>query len=96
MKTFSFGGDLTINRLGFGAMRLAMGTFDGPSRAPESGIAVLRRAVELGVNHIDTAGFYFSRTARAHEIIRAALAPCDDDLTIVTKVGPGRDRLTGE
>lgn len=56
--TFSLGGDLTINRLGFGAMRLPMSTFDGPTRAPETGIAVLRRAVELGVNHIDTAGFY--------------------------------------
>jgi aryl-alcohol dehydrogenase-like predicted oxidoreductase len=88
MKTFSLGGDLTINRLGFGAMRLAMGTFDGPTRAPESGIAVLRRAVELGVNHIDTAGFYGRGAVWANELIRTALRPYSDDLVIATKVGP--------
>jgi pyridoxine 4-dehydrogenase len=91
-------GDRTVNRLGFGAMRLTgtggMGL--GEDRDPDQSAAVVRRAVELGVNHVDTAGFYFSRTARAHEIIRAALAPYDPDLTIVTKVGPGRDRVTGE
>ncbi|MEU9289531.1 oxidoreductase [Streptomyces sp. NPDC048275] len=88
IKTFSLGGDLTINRLGFGAMRLAMGTFDGPARAPETGIAVLRRAVELGVNHIDTAGFYGRGTVWANELIRTALTPYRDDLVIATKVGP--------
>ncbi|MFZ2013886.1 MAG: aldo/keto reductase [Nocardioides sp.] len=91
-------GDRTVQRLGFGAMRLTGtgGMGRGDDRDPEQSSAVVRRAVELGVNHIDTAGFYFSPTARAHEIIRAALAPYDDDLTIVTKVGPGRDRATGE
>lgn len=88
IKTFSLGGNLTINRLGFGAMRLAMGTFDGPPRAPENGIAVLRRAVELGVNHIDTAGFYGRGAVRANELIRTALTPYRDDLVIATKVGP--------
>ncbi|MBL1099816.1 oxidoreductase [Streptomyces coffeae] len=88
IKTFSLGADLTINRLGFGAMRLAMGTFDGPPRAPQSGIAVLRRAMELGVNHIDTAGFYGRGAVRANELIRTALAPYCDDLVIATKVGP--------
>ncbi len=88
ITTFSLGGDLTINRLGFGAMRLAMGTFDGPARAPQSGIAVLRRAVELGVNHIDTAGFYGRGAVRANELIRTALAPYRDGLVIATKVGP--------
>jgi aryl-alcohol dehydrogenase-like predicted oxidoreductase len=87
-KTFSLGGDLTINRLGFGAMRLAMGTFDGPVRAAGTGIAVLRRAVELGVDHIDTAGFYGRGTVWANELIRTALAPYRDDLVIATKVGP--------
>ncbi|MFF5086266.1 oxidoreductase [Streptomyces niveus] len=87
-KTFSLGGDLTINRLGFGAMRLATGTFDGPTRPAETGIAVLRRAVELGVNHIDTAGFYGRGGVRANEQIRAALAPYPADLVIATKVGP--------
>ncbi|GAA1950863.1 aldo/keto reductase [Kitasatospora viridis] len=88
--TFPLGGDLTVNRLGFGAMRLAMSTFDGPTRAPETGIAVLRRAVELGVDHIDTAGFYGRGEVRANELIRTALAPYRDGLVIATKVGPLR------
>lgn len=88
IKTFSLGGDLTINRLGFGAMRLAAGTFDGPPRDPENGIAVLRRSVELGVNHIDTAGFYRRGAVRANELIRRALSPYREDLVIATKVGP--------
>ncbi|GGY98385.1 oxidoreductase [Streptomyces poonensis] len=87
-KTFSLGGELTVNRLGFGAMRLAAGTFDGPARTPRDGIAVLRRAVELGVNHIDTAGFYGRGAVWANELIRTALAPYRDDLVIATKVGP--------
>jgi len=87
-KTFDIGGDLTVNRLGFGAMRLPMGTFDGPARTPENAIAVLRRAVELGVNHIDTAGFYNRGDVRANDVIRAALHPYPDDLVIATKVGP--------
>ncbi|MEV4997525.1 oxidoreductase [Streptomyces niveus] len=87
-KTFSLGGDLTINRLGFGAMRLATGTFDGPTRPSATGIAVLRRAVELGVNHIDTAGFYGRGGVRANEQIRTALGPYPADLVIATKVGP--------
>ncbi|WP_203185824.1 oxidoreductase [Streptomyces pratensis] len=89
-KTFSLGGDLTVNRLGFGAMRLAAGTFDGPARDPANGVAVLRRAVELGVNHIDTAGFYGRGAVRANELIRTALAPYRDGLVIATKVGPLR------
>jgi aryl-alcohol dehydrogenase-like predicted oxidoreductase len=54
-------------------------------------IAVLRRAVELGVNHIDTAAFYFSPLRSANELISTALSPYPDDLVIVTKVWPGRD-----
>jgi aryl-alcohol dehydrogenase-like predicted oxidoreductase len=57
----------------------------------EQSIAVLRRAVELGVNHIDTAAFYFSALRSANELIDAALAPYPADLVIATKVGPGRD-----
>nr|WP_089956720.1 aldo/keto reductase [Lentzea xinjiangensis] len=53
-------------------------------------IEVLRTAVELGVNHIDTAAFYFSATRSANELINTALAPYPRDLVIVTKVGPGR------
>lgn len=56
---------------------------------------MLRRAVELGVNHIDTAAFYFSRLRSSNELINWALAPYPDDLVIATKVGPGRDP-TGE
>ncbi|WP_433619118.1 aldo/keto reductase [Dactylosporangium sp. CA-139114] len=60
-------------------------------RDRESAIAVLRRAVELGVNHVDTAAFYFSRLRSANELINRALAPYPDDLVIATKVGPRRD-----
>ena len=88
--THALGSDLHINRLGFGAMRLAVGTFNGPVRDPQNGIAVLRRAVELGVNHIDTAGFYGKETVWANELIRTALTPYRDDLVIATKVGPMR------
>ncbi|MEU7887972.1 aldo/keto reductase [Microbispora bryophytorum] len=86
-------GDLTVNRLGFGAMRLTgSAAFDlGTPSDRERSIAVLRRAVDLGVNHIDTAAFYFSRLRSANELINRALAPYPDDLVIATKVGPGRD-----
>jgi pyridoxine 4-dehydrogenase len=86
-------GDLTVNRLGFGAMRLTGGRpFDAGALPSDRGqaVAVLRRAVELGVNHIDTAAFYFSSLRSANELINAALAPYPDDLVITTKVGPGR------
>jgi pyridoxine 4-dehydrogenase len=91
-------GDRTVHRLGFGAMRLTGtgGMGRGEDRDPEQSAAVVRRAVELGVNHIDTAGFYFSRSARANTVIRDALAPYPDHVTVVTKVGPGRDVETGE
>ncbi|THA32127.1 oxidoreductase [Streptomyces sp. A1277] len=97
-STFDLGGDLPVNRLGFGAMRLPMSTFDGPARTPENGIAVLRRAVELGVNHIDTAAFYARGDVRANELIREALAPYRDGLVIATKVGPlpGPDGMPSE
>ncbi|MDH6133830.1 pyridoxine 4-dehydrogenase [Kitasatospora sp. MAA4] len=88
-------GDLTVNRLGFGAMRLPQhGPAFAPGAAPSDrgrAITVLRRAVELGVNHIDTAAFYFSPLRSANELINRALAPYPDDLVITTKVGPGRD-----
>ena len=86
-------GDRTVNRLGLGAMRLTgTAAFDhGGPRDRRTSIAVLRRAVELGVNHVDTAAFYFSSLRSANELIGAALAPYPDDLVIATKVGPGRD-----
>ncbi len=83
-------GSLNVNRLGFGAMRL-MSTSDGRERDRATSIAVLRRAVELGVNHIDTAAFYFHQARSANELINTALAPYGDDLVIATKVGPSRD-----
>ncbi|GII29120.1 aldo/keto reductase [Planotetraspora mira] len=85
---FRLGGELPVNRLGFGAMRLPTGTFGGPARDPETGIAVLRRALELGVNHIDTAWFYRRGGVVANDLIRTALAPYVDGLVIATKVGP--------
>ncbi|WP_316751691.1 aldo/keto reductase [Streptomyces herbicida] len=86
-------GDLPVNRIGFGAMRLtgsAAFHLDTPSDRERS-IAVLRGAVELGVNHIDTAAFYFSSLRSANELINSALGPYPDDLVIVTTVGPCRD-----
>ncbi|MFP3986294.1 aldo/keto reductase [Streptomyces sp. E11-3] len=88
-------GDLTVNRIGFGAMRLPQhGEAFAAGAVPrdrDQAISVLRRAVELGVNHIDTAAFYFSPLRSANELINQALAPYPDDLVITTKVGPGRD-----
>ena len=86
-------GDLTVNRLGFGAMRLT-GSLPFAKGAPsdrDQSIEVLRRAVRLGVNHIDTAAFYFSALRSANELINSSLAPYPADLVITTKVGPGRD-----
>ena len=85
---FPLGGDLTINRLGFGAMRLARGGLHGPARDRGDGLAVLRRAVELGVNHIDTAWFYRAGDVAANDLIREALSPYPENLVIATKVGP--------
>lgn len=85
-------GDRTVNRIGFGAMRLTGMPWDTKPRDRDASIAVLRRAVELGVNHIDTAAFYFVATRLANELIGAALQPYDDDLLIATKVGASRSR----
>ena len=86
-------GDLTVHRIGFGAMRLTgSGAFDqGTPSDRDRAVGVLRRAVELGVNHIDTAAFYFSSLRSANELINRALAPYPEDLVITTKVWPGRD-----
>ena len=86
-------GDLTVNRLGFGAMRLTgSAAFNLGTPSDRAGaVAVLRLAVQLGVNHIDTAAFYFSALRSANELINRALYPYPEGLVIVTKVGPGRD-----
>ncbi|MFB7949494.1 aldo/keto reductase [Kitasatospora phosalacinea] len=88
-------GDLEVNRVGFGAMRLAQtGAALVPGAVPRDrgqAVGVLRRAVELGVNHVDTAAFYFSPLRSANELINRALSPYPDDLVIATKVGQPRD-----
>ncbi|MFI2364256.1 oxidoreductase [Promicromonospora sp. NPDC019610] len=85
-------GDRTVHRIGLGAMRLMGMPWDEKPRERGSALAVLRRAVELGVNHIDTAAFYFTPTRSANELIATALQPYADDLVITTKVGPARSR----
>jgi len=93
--TIALGGELTVNRLGFGAMRL---TGDGIWGAPKdraTAIAVLRRAIELGVNFIDTADSYGPNVSE--ELIAEALAPYPKDLVIATKGGwnrPGPNQWT--
>ncbi|MEU5722298.1 aldo/keto reductase family oxidoreductase [Micromonospora sp. NPDC047738] len=82
-------GDLTVARMGYGAMQLAGPHVFGPPADRDAAVAVLREAVELGINHIDTADFYGPYVT--NEIIREALHPYPDDLRIVTKVGSLRD-----
>ncbi|MDM9621357.1 aldo/keto reductase family oxidoreductase [Rhizobium sp. S96] len=81
-------GDRTVLRLGYGAMQLAGKGVFGPPRDGAEAIAVLREAVESGVNHIDTSDFYGPHVT--NQIIRDALHPYRDDLVIVTKVGATR------
>src|SRR3954467_11921718 len=81
-------GDGTVHRMGYGAMQLAGPNVMGPPADRDGAIAVLRRAVELGVNHIDTSDYYGPHLT--NEIIREALHPYPEDLTIVTKVGAER------
>jgi pyridoxine 4-dehydrogenase len=80
--------DLTITRMGYGAMQLAGPGVFGPPRDRAAAVAVLREAVELGITHIDTADFY--GPVVTNEIIREALHPYADGLHIVTKVGARR------
>jgi pyridoxine 4-dehydrogenase len=82
-------GDYDVRRVGFGAMQLPGPGVFGPPRDRDAAIAVLRRAVELGVNHIDTAQFYGPDVA--NELIRAALHPYPKGLALVSKVGARRD-----
>jgi aryl-alcohol dehydrogenase-like predicted oxidoreductase len=93
MTKTSFLGDKPVNRVGFGAMQLAgPGVFGAPSD-PEGARAVLRRAVELGVDHIDTSQFYGPNVV--NELIREALYPYPEHLKLVTKVGGRRDDAGG-
>jgi aryl-alcohol dehydrogenase-like predicted oxidoreductase len=83
--TFDLGGDLTVNRLGYGTMQLTGDGVWGAPKDPDSAVAVLRRAVELGVNFIDTADSYGPDVAEP--LIAKALKPYADDLVIATKAG---------
>jgi aryl-alcohol dehydrogenase-like predicted oxidoreductase len=88
VQRFSLG-SFNVNRIGFGAMQLPGAGVFGPPRNHDEAIAVLRRAVELGVDHIDTAQFYGPNVA--NELIHEALHPYPDDLALVSKVGARRD-----
>jgi pyridoxine 4-dehydrogenase len=85
----TFLGDKPINRIGYGAMQLAGPAAFGPPRDPAAARAVLRRAIELGVDHIDTSQYYGPDLV--NDLIRDALHPYPEDLKLVTKVGARRD-----
>jgi pyridoxine 4-dehydrogenase len=80
--------NMTVNRLGYGAMQLAGPQVWGPPRDPEEALKVLREALDAGVNHIDTSDFYGPHIT--NQIIKQALHPYADGLVIVTKVGARR------
>ncbi len=82
-------GDKPVQRIGFGAMQLAGPGVFGPPRDPQAARAVLRRAVELGVDHIDTSQYYGPDVV--NDLIREALHPYPEGLRLVTKVGARRD-----
>jgi aryl-alcohol dehydrogenase-like predicted oxidoreductase len=84
-KTFKLGGDLEINRLGFGAMRIVGDGVWGEPKDTENSKAVLRRAVELGVNFIDTADSYGPDVSE--RLIAEALAPYAPGVVVATKAG---------
>jgi pyridoxine 4-dehydrogenase len=91
--TFQMGGDLTVTRMGYGAMQLAGPGVFGPPRDRTEAIAVLREVVAMGITHIDTSDYYGPYIT--NEIIREALHPYSDGLHIVTKVGAKRDAQGG-
>jgi pyridoxine 4-dehydrogenase len=88
MQTFPLG-SFSVGRVGFGAMQLPGPGVFGPPRDRDQALAVLRRAIELGINHIDTAQFYGPNVA--NELIREALHPYPENLALVSKVGGARD-----
>jgi aryl-alcohol dehydrogenase-like predicted oxidoreductase len=93
MTTTTLLGDKPINRMGFGAMQLAGPGIFGPPRDPAAARAVLRRAIELGVDHIDTSQYYGPDVV--NDLIREALHPYPGGLKLVTKVGWRRDDAGG-
>ena len=91
--TFTLAQDLTVTRMGYGAMQLAGPGVFGPPDDRDAAVAVLREVVELGITHIDTSDFYGPYVT--NEIIREALSPYPDALHLVTKVGARRDAEGG-
>ncbi|HEX7322922.1 MAG TPA: aldo/keto reductase family oxidoreductase [Mycobacterium sp.] len=91
--TFAITSDLTVSRMGYGAMQLAGPGVFGPPKDRDAAVAVLREAVDLGINHIDTSDFYGPHVT--NRIIREALRPYPKGLCIVTKVGATRDAEGG-
>lgn len=92
-QTLTLADDLTITRMGYGAMQLAGPGVFGPPKDRGQALAVLREAVELGITHIDTSDFY--GPVVVNELIKEALHPYPHDLHIVTKVGVRRDDQGG-
>src|SRR5499427_10586852 len=82
------GTSMSLNRMGYGAMQLAGPQVFGPPRDVNAAIAVLREAVDAGVNHIDTSDYYGPHVT--NQIIKRALHPYPDSLVIVTKLGARR------
>jgi aryl-alcohol dehydrogenase-like predicted oxidoreductase len=93
MSTTTFLGDKPINRMGYGAMQLAGPGVFGPPRDPVAARALLRRAIELGIDHIDTSQYYGPDVV--NDLIREALHPYPENLKLVTKVGARRDAAGG-
>jgi len=93
MNKTTYLGDKPINRIGFGAMQLAGPGVFGPPRDPDAARAVLKRAIELGVDHIDTAQYYGPDVV--NDLIRDTLYPYPENLKLVTKVGGRRDEAGG-
>ena len=91
--TFTMAEDLTVTRMGYGAMQLAGPGVFGPPKDRDAAVAVLREAVELGITHIDTSDYYGPFIT--NEIIKEALHPYPQELRIVTKVGALRDAKGG-
>jgi pyridoxine 4-dehydrogenase len=86
-RRWMLGGDLPVTRVGYGTMKLTGWPRGGDRPGRETALAILRRAVELGVNHLDTSNYYSRDGVAANDLIREALSPYPDDLVIVTKVG---------
>jgi aryl-alcohol dehydrogenase-like predicted oxidoreductase len=90
---FTMGGDLTVSRVGYGAMQLAGPGVFGPPADRDAAVAVLREVIEMGITHIDTSDFYGPHVT--NQIIKEALHPYPASLHIVTKVGAMRDAQGG-